>query len=402
MWSPRIRRWFAMGPLVALSIAVVSQAAPLGTLAVAQSVSSQQWAAFPKAETGIRSRAVDRFNAPKCNGSNSVTSQDGRYLFTNEWLGKGAFLCVIDLREQKLVKRVLLKKSKKAHVGTISLSRDGGLLFIDVSDVERHPVLGLGFSYGSVVTVDTKTFNVVDSFTPLSESPSGYEEGMSIFGLNQVVDDTVVFAVHGSHNGRHGYLLTANVQTGYLDILSARAPNDINSIVISSDGRTLWALGNRLDRIDSQTGRVLATSSAVGGTFPKIYEGSLALSPDEQALHIIDSSRRTYTILDAETLRVKMSTRLSYIPTALAMAPNGRRTWILVQYPLPRVPVTWPPPEIPDEVWAFDPQGRKTNRTVLPDAGSAESLVLDPSGSEGYITYRLYPNPSEVLVFSTR
>lgn len=391
-----------MGPLVALSIAVVSESAPFSTLAVAQSVSSQQWAAFPAAETGSRSRAVDRFTAPKCNGTNSVISKDGRYLFTNEWLGKGAFLCVIDLREQELVKRVLLKKSKTAHVGTISLSRDGALLFIEVSDVERHPVLQLDFSYGSVVTVDTKTFKVVDSFTPLSESPSGYVEGMSIFGLTQVADDTVVFAVHGSHKGRHGYLLRANVRTGYLDILSARAPNDINNIIVSADGGTLWALGNRLDRMDSRTGRVLATSSAVGGTFPKISEGSLAISPDEQTLHIIDSSRRTYTILDAETLRVQKSTRLSYIPTALAMAPDGQTTWVLVKYPLPRVPSSWPPPEIPAEVWAFDPQGRRTDRTVLPDAGGAESLVLDPSGKRVYITYRLYPNPSEVLVFSTR
>lgn len=393
------RRWLWILALLTVPLAVAPHVASARALPLERPGSPSQWAAVAPVDTAGRSRPIERFTAPRCNGTNSVTSKDGRYLFTNEWLGKRAFLCVIDLREKRLMKRVLLKDSSRTAVETIDLSSDGGFLYIEVSDVERHPILGWEFSYSSVVVVDAGTFKVVGSFTPRTESSAG-DEGMSIFGLTHLADDTVVFALHGAK--KDGFLLTADVRNGNLNILSVRAPNDINNIVVSSDGATLWALGDGIARMDAVDGQVLATSLKVGGTFPKIPAHGLALSPDEQTLHMIDSSRRMYMVLDAETLKVKRSMRLSYIPKALAMTPDGRRVWILASFPLPRVPGSWPPPDYPDEVWTFDFQGRQTGRIVLPDPGGAESLVFDPSGINGYITFRKYPNASEVLVLRTR
>lgn len=389
-----------MVALAAIPLALLPQEVTSRALALEYPVSSLQWATVDTADVARRARNVERFAAPRCNGTDSVISKDGRYLFTNEWLGKRAFLCIIDLRERKVTKRLLLSKSKQAVVGTIDLSRDGTRLFVEVSDVERHPVLGMDFAYSSIVTVNAKTFQIAKSFTPRTQSSAGDEEGMSIFGLTHLIDDTVVFAVHGLRT--YGYLLNSDMRLGNLDILTLRAPQDITNIVVSSDGTTLWALGDRLARMDAVSGHVLASTASVAGTFPRISEGSLALSPDGQTLHMIDPSRRSYTVFDAETLKVQRSTRLPYIPKALAMTPDGRRIWILASYPLPSVPPSWPPPEYPDEVWTFDSQGRKTGRIVLPDPGGAESLVFDPSGMNGYVTFRRYPHPSEVLVLKTR
>lgn len=342
----------------------------------------------------LRSSGFKRFTAPKCQGSQSVISQDGRYLFTIDDAHKVPDICVIDLQQRRVATRIRVHKDRDATALGLALSRDGQSLYVEVSRV--GPTSFLGTPESIFVTIDIDTLRVVDSYKPVMDF-LGVPRGMQAEALTPAEPDVAFFATYSL--GRNGTVFRANLKAKEWTIVSGQAPNGVASMVVSRDVSTIWALGNRLARIDVASGRELASSSIVGSGWPNLSDSSLAISPDESTIHAVDRKKRVYAAFDARTLKLIRKVRLPLVAAAIAVTSDGKRVWVLGSEILPRVPETWPPPDgDPDEIWEFDAQGRQTRTFAMPELGRASSLAFAPTGRKAYINFRHYPKPGEILV----
>jgi DNA-binding beta-propeller fold protein YncE len=179
--------------------------------------------------------------------------------------------------------------------------------------------------------------------------------------------------------------------------VTTRAPADTSVLVLSEDESTIWALGKTLAKIDASTGATLARSNQVGGPWPRFHRGDVALSPDERTLYINDTKRRELIAVDAVTLRVRQRVRIARQVWGIATHPSNGNVWAITSELLPRVPVTLPP-DLPAEIWTFNPRLRKSGQIMMPSPGAAEALNFDPTGAKAYVTFRYYPRPSEILI----
>ena len=235
---------------------------------------------------------------------------------------------------------------------------------------------------------------MVAAFTPEKENASGLVEGMSLFGLTGTSTGSVLAS---EHLGGRSTIYRADVDSGTLEVLTRDAPAGTAALSLSGDESTIWALGKTLAKIDARTGEILARSKEVGGPWPRFGVGDVAVSPDERTLYISDTKRRELIAVDAVSLKVRERVRIARQVWTIATHPSNGNLWALTSEILPRVPVSLPP-EVPKEIWQFNPQLRKTGRIVLPSVGGAETLSFAPTGGQAYVTFRQYPRPSEVFI----
>lgn len=363
-------------------------AAPAPTASVGAS------GAIPVGEVSLRSSRIQRFPAAECAGTRAVLSPDGRYLFTDNFTADRTkdHICVIDVRSKRLVTRIRLVKKEILGVTEFNLSRDGRYLYVDA--MIPHRLLGPSFVENRLIKVDTRTFRMVAAFTPEEENASGLVEGMSFFGLTGTSTRAVLVA---RHSGERSTIYRADVDAETLEVLTHDAPAHTAALLLSGDESTIWALGKNLAKIDARTGEVLVRAREVGGPWPRFGFGDVAMSPDERTLYISDTKRRELIAVDAATLKVRERVRIARQVWTIATHPSSGNLWALTSEILPRVPVDLPP-EVPKEIWHFNPKLRKTGRIVLPSVGGAETLSFAPTGRQAYVTFRYFPRPSEVMV----
>ena len=352
------------------------------------------YGADPVAEVSLRSSRIQRFPAPECAGTGAVLSPDGRHLFTNNFTSdrKKDHICVIDVRSQRLITQIRLVTKEILGVTEFTLSQDGRYLYVDA--MIPHRLLGPSFVESRLIKVDTTTFRVVAVFTPEEENASGVVDGMSLFGLTGTSTGSVLAA---RALGERSTIYRADVDAGTLEVLTRDAPAQTAALSLSEDESTIWALGKTLAKIDASTGEILARSKEVGGPWPRFGVGDVAMSPDERTLYISDTKRRELIAVDAVTLKVRERVRIARQVWTIATNPSNGNLWALTSEILPRVPVNLPP-EVPKEIWQFNPKLRKTGRIVLPSVGGAETLSFAPTGKQAYVTFRQYPRPSEVFI----
>ena len=389
-----------LGVRVLVATAVISLAVSATGLSAAVSDSPASTAPVGADEAGrvgevsIRSGQIERFPAPECDGTRAVMSPDGRHLFTNNFTAdrKKDHICVIDVRTKRLVTRIRLVSKEILGLTEFTLSKDGRYLY--VAAMIPHRYVGRPLVESRLIKVDTRTFRVLAVFTPEEENASGVVEGMTLSGLTGTSTGSVLAA---RAVGERSTIYHADVDAGTLEILTHGAPAQTAVLSLSQDESTIWALGKTLAKIDARTGEILARSREVGGPWPWFGFGDVAMSPDERTLYISDTKRRELMAVDAVTLKVRERVRIARQVWTIATHPSNGNLWALTSEILPTVPVNLPP-EVPKEIWPFNPKLRRTGRIVLPSVGGAETVSFAPTGRQAYVTFRQYPRPSEVFI----
>ena len=382
----------------AISLALSATGLPAGVSASPGATAPVgAYAAGPVVEVSLRLSRIQRFPAPGCRGTRAVMSPDGRHLFTNNFTAdrKKDHICVINVRTKRLVTRIRLVSKEILGLTEFTLSKDGRYLYANAMIPHRY--FGRPLVESRLIKVDTKTFQVVAVFTPEEENASGVVEGMSLGGLTGTSTGSVLAA---RALGERSTIYRADVDAGTLEVLTHGAPAHAAALSLSEDESTIWALGKTLAKIDARTGQILARSREVGGPWLWFGFGDVAMSPDERTLYISDTKRRELIVVDAVTLKLRERVRIARQVWTIATHPSNGNLWALTSEILPTVPVNLPP-EVPKEIWQFNPKLRKTGRIVLPSVGGAETLSFAPTGRQAYVTFRQYPRPSEVFIVPT-